>query len=417
MDKLQLAITKFATDPENAELNFELALLYEEIQQTAAAISYFSRASERTPDTNLAYECLCKVGLCFERQGRRGNTVRGFYKHAICLMPKRPEAYFLLSRFYERTTDYVSAYLYAQQGLELADFNQKPLRTSVEYPGKYGLLFEKAVSAWWWGKSQEARDLFQELKGYASVMDQTHWQAVQRNLTSLGAGPVEHAIRPYNKYEYARLRYKFPGSETIERNYSQVYQDMFVLAMTDGKRDGTYVEVGSGDATLGSNSKLLEEWGWRGIGLEWNQELVNTHLKYRRNTVLRQDALQTDYSLICGKLCDEKGVIDYLQLDCEPSEATYKILTMIPFDTYKFRVVTFEHDHYVDMTGQYRELSRNYLRSKGYVMVVNDVSPDEKATFEDWWVNPQLVKPETLLRMRQVTDSVTNINRYMFPND
>lgn len=416
MDKLQTAISKFAADPENAELNYDLGRMYEDLNLTAAAVSYYSRCAERTNDDNLAYECLLKVGLCFERQGDRGNTVRGVYKHAVCLLPKRPEAYFLLARHYERVNDHVSCYLYAHLGLELADFNQKILRSNVDYPGKYGLIFEKAVSSWWWGKPQEARDLLQELKAYAPIMDQIHREATQRNLSSLGCGPPNYAIRSYNKSDYAFMRYKFPQSESIERNYSQVYQDLFVLSMVGGKKNGTYLEVGSGDAILGSNSKLLEEWGWNGIGLEWDQNLVLTHAKHRKNVVLKQDALNTNYTGLCSKLAIE-GVIDYLQLDCEPSAATYKILTMIPFDQFKFRVITYEHDHYVDVSGEYRRLSRDFLKSKGYVLVVNDAAPDDKATFEDWWVHPELVEESILLRMKQVTGSVTNVQRYMFPND
>jgi hypothetical protein len=39
--------------------------------------------------------------------------------------------------------------------------NQLP--ASVDYPGEYGLLFEKAVSAWWIGKKEESLNIFLEL--------------------------------------------------------------------------------------------------------------------------------------------------------------------------------------------------------------------------------------------------------------
>ena len=35
--------------------------------------------------------------------------------------------------------------------------------TDVEYPGKYGLIYQKALSGWWWGKSEECKELFQDL--------------------------------------------------------------------------------------------------------------------------------------------------------------------------------------------------------------------------------------------------------------
>ena len=49
----------------------------------------------------------------------------------------------------------------------------------------------------------------------------------------------------YFTSKYNRLRYKFPGSEKISENYSQSMQDLFVLSMLDGKKDGVYVEIGA----------------------------------------------------------------------------------------------------------------------------------------------------------------------------
>jgi hypothetical protein len=188
---------------------------------------------------------------------------------------------------------------------------------------------------------------------------------------------------------------------------------MFALSMTNGKRGGTYLEIGSGDASLGSNTLLLEQWGWRGIGLEWDAQLAATHKAQRKNPVLEQDATKTDYVDLCSKLADKDGVIDYLQLDCEPSETTFNIMTMIPFDQFKFRVITYEHDHYVDMTGSFRDKSREFLRSKGYILVVPNVSADEKSPFEDWWVYPQYIENHIIARMIREDTNVTNINEYM----
>lgn len=185
MGKMNDLIAQYAQNTENAEINFALALEYEAIGQTASALSYFLRASERTTDTLLAYECLLKIGLCFERQGKRGNSVRGAYKHAVCLLPKRPEAYFLLARYYERTGDHVSGYLFAEQGLYFCDSGYEPkLRTNVEFPGKYALIFQKAVSAWWWGKPDESRRLFLELWDN-HPLDDIHKVAVENNLKTL----------------------------------------------------------------------------------------------------------------------------------------------------------------------------------------------------------------------------------------
>lgn len=411
--KLTAAITKYIRDTENAELNYQIALIYEELKQTSAAIGFFLRAAERTNDMNLAYECLLKVGLCFERQTRRNNTVRVFYKHAVLLLPKRPEAYFLLSRFYERTLDRVSGYLYAQQGLDFADFNQVPLRGYVEYPGKYGLIFEKMVCSWWWGKVDECRALLVELRDkYKYVMDGVHIGAVQNNLNMLGVTAESHVLRPYKIWQKSQLRYKFKDYDKIYRNFSQVYQDLFTLSMLDGKRNGTYLEIGTAGPDHGNNTKLLEELGWTGVGIEWDKNLAASYAAARKNPVLNQDALKTDYIELTQKIA-VNGVIDYLQLDCEPASTTYEIMTRIPFNLIKFAVITYEHDDYVDMTGQYRNLSRAFLRERGYELVVSDISPDGVSNFEDWWVHPDLVSKDIIRAMKDTSNRTKHATEYM----
>jgi hypothetical protein len=187
MNDLINAINEFALDSENAEKNYSLAVIYESIGQTASAITYFMRASELTSDKELAYECLIKTALCFERQGNRKHTVETILKNAIAWMPKRPEAYFVFSRLCERHSAHVEGYLFAQIALEVADFKSPPLRSGVEYPGMYGLIFEKAICAWWWGKGDESRTLLRLLnERYFDVMDETHKNAVQYNLPKLG---------------------------------------------------------------------------------------------------------------------------------------------------------------------------------------------------------------------------------------
>ena len=412
MDKLASTVSKFALNPEDAFINFELARLYEDIGQTAAAISFFLRCAERTERKLLAYECMLKIGLCFERQGKRGNSVRGAYEHALCTLPKRPEAYYLLARHYERVGDHVNGYRFATQGLELATEYYPPLHSSVEFPGSYVLTFQKAVSAWWWGKAAESRALFRDLKKIADKLDPLHYEATQRNLSSLGSGPESQAFHTYFQYQHSKLRYKFPGSQNIERNYSQVYQDLFILSMLDGKTNGTYLEIGSAAPEFGNNTKLLEEFGWRGVGIEWNKQLAESYAAARKNPVMNADALKLDYNEVC-KYVAVDGVIDYLQLDCEPSKATYDIMLRIPFDKYKFAVITYEHDDYVDMSGKYRQLSRNFLKSKGYVLVVSDVSPDGISNFEDWWVHPDLVDLGLVEIMKDDAETTTHARKYM----
>ena len=171
-------------DPTNEYNNYVLALWYDNIGQTASAISYYIRSAERSDIPFYQYECLIRAALCFQKQGTRGLSVRGLLQRAISIMPKRPEAYFLLARYHERENtveSWVNCYTYASMALGICDFDCGNLRTWVEYPGPYGMLFEKAVSAWWVGLCEDSKNMFIDLyKNHA--LDATHKGSVLNNL-------------------------------------------------------------------------------------------------------------------------------------------------------------------------------------------------------------------------------------------
>jgi hypothetical protein len=175
MDNLRNAVSAYALDPENPELNYAVAVHYFDIGQTAAALSYYLRAAERTNDRDLAYECMIRVAQCFDIQNNRHNSVRGAYKHALQIQPTRPEAYYLLSRFEHRVNWNIESYVNAERGLNFAQFDHPPLRSNVGYPGKYGLLLIKAITSWGWGKGDQCRTMLKEIASeYYNEMDDDH---------------------------------------------------------------------------------------------------------------------------------------------------------------------------------------------------------------------------------------------------
>jgi hypothetical protein len=183
---LNTLLFNYLTSPNNFESNFLLGVEYEKLGQTAAAVSYYLRAAERTDDPLLQYECLLKSSMCFQKQGSRNFTVKGLLQHAIALMPHRPEAYYFLSRFYEDQGydgHWNDCYMIASIGVK-TDINKTPLKTVIEYPGDYGLLFQKAVSGWWCGLCDESRTIFIDL--YQNYdLDDTHKNVVINNLKQL----------------------------------------------------------------------------------------------------------------------------------------------------------------------------------------------------------------------------------------
>jgi glycosyltransferase involved in cell wall biosynthesis/GR25 family glycosyltransferase involved in LPS biosynthesis len=182
---LEKLLVSYALDPENPIPNFAMGLWYERFGHTAPALSYFLRAAERSTDDIFSYESLIHCHHCYDKQGTRDGTAISLLQQAMCLMPNRPEAYFLLARFHERRHQWNDCYKYASLSLSICEFDLPPLKTSVEYPGYFGLLFEKAVSAWWWGKTEESKLIFLDL--YDNYhLDSTYHASVIENLKLFG---------------------------------------------------------------------------------------------------------------------------------------------------------------------------------------------------------------------------------------
>ena len=202
----------------------------------------------------------------------------------------------------------------------------------------------------------------------------------------------------------------------MDKNYSQAFQDLFVLSALNGKKKGLYLEIGAQQPFYQNNTALLEtKFGWDGISIEIRQDLCDQFFRERNNKILCADALTVDYEELLSKF-DKGTVFDYLQVDCEPSETTYQILTKIPFDKYKFALITYEHDHYVDLTNTYKIKSREYLQSKGYKLMVPDLSLNENSSFEDWWYHPDLIDEIIIEKMKR-TDDITDVRSYMIEVD
>jgi len=398
----------YIQEPELARNNFSLGREYELIGQTGAAISFYLRTAERSQTDLEQYEALIRMALCFERQRTRDGTQQVILQKAISLLVKRPEAYFLLSRLHEVKKDWHDCYTLASIGLATCDFDLLPLTTDVEYPGRYGLLFEKGVAAWWVGQCEQSREIMHDLK-FSYKMTEVFTSAVDRNLGSIG-WPNTQSLYDVSMQSSALV--KFDGIEQIEKNHSQSYQDMFVLCATNGKKQGRYLEIGSAEPFKNNNTALLERLGWTGVSIDINQKVVTEFMEKRNNLVFCLDATKVDYAKFLHTL-GFSGDMDYLQIDCDPPSYSFEILKRIPFDLYRFAVITFEHDYYVDIS--IRDQARQYLQSKGYVLAAGDIAYNHTHSYEDWWIHPELVSADVQAQLVDSTDGLKFAGDYLFP--
>lgn len=407
-------LVKYIYNQKDGNANFELAEWYFNNRLYSPASSFYLRSAEFTTDNLLRYKSLIKLYLCFNYTGGRNHTCESILKSAASIL-HRPEALYYLAQLYQNRNDWLNVYLYSNMGLNLYD-NMTFEDINVNYPGKYGLILQKASSSWHMGQTQQTRDLFFDLiDNYWQIMDDHSKKYVEYNITIIGIGPIEVCFKRYNKKNYDNLRFKFTDSEKIEHNYSQLMQDMFVLSVLNGYKNGFFLEIGGGDPYHGNNTFLLEQnYNWRGISIEYNNELSQKYSTHRSSiSCINQNALEIDYTKLLDSFNLDNNIIDYLQLDIEPYRNTYSCLTQLPFHKYKFRVITYEHDHYVDVEKIYRQKSREFLQSKGYIMVINDVSPNNKNSIEDWWVHPDLIDKSILQSMMDYKfNEINNISDY-----
>lgn len=199
-------------------------------------------------------------------------------------------------------------------------------------------------------------------------------------------------IPSYNKEFYDKLKLTFPGYKEINKNFSQSWQDIFILTVLNGKQNGTYIEIGAQHSSIKNNTYLLEKmYGWTGFSIEINPIHKEDWETNRSNPLILADATTLDYS----KLIEEHklpNTIDYLQLDVEPADVTFSVLERIPLNDYRFNVITYEHDLYAGGNGaKLQKESRNIFKNAGYKMVVGNVCNSPGKPFEDWWVSEELI--------------------------
>jgi len=407
---LDTKLKNYIFNTEDANANYELGLAYENIGQLASAVGFYLRSAERTDDQTMQYQLLLRLSICFQVLGERIHTERTLIYKAIALQPKRPEAYFLASKLYERKQEWQESYTYACLGLNLDLNDQEQLNITSEYVGKISLLFQKGLAAYYVGHIDQCREIMFDISNDENVPSE-YRDIAKNNINQTVGYPAN--VKPYKVEMKNKIRYEFNNLNLIETNYSQSFQDIFVLAALDGKINGSYLEIGCGEPYRNSNTALLEEvFKWQGVGFDTRQSDIDKFKQHRSNLVYCLDAKNINYIPFL-KDSGFKKDIDYLQLDCEPADETLAVLKCIPFDHYRFAVITFEHDSHVS-GNSVKNQSREFLKSKGYELLVSDVAFHKTYSYEDWWVHPELVSERIRDKLRDIRPGPKDAVDYLF---
>jgi len=210
--------------------------------------------------------------------------------------------------------------------------------------------------------------------------------------------------RDINLIEYTKL------------SKAERFQDVFVIGLLKGKKNGYFVEFGAADGLFCSNTYMLEnEFGWTGILAEpakvWHQKLyenrrcnisekcvyessdqiiefseikypgLSTITKFKNNDNHAADRVSGEgYNVKTISLNDllmeyeAPDYIDYMSIDTEGSE--YEIISRLDFKKYKFGIVQIEHNN----NKKNREKIRSLMYAQGYKVIQQNV-----ACFDDFF--------------------------------
>lgn len=178
-------------------------------------------------------------------------------------------------------------------------------------------------------------------------------------------------------------------------------QDIFVANCLDFKKNGTYLEVGCGNAMDINNTFSLEtELGWKGIGIDSNPKSLNDWYTFRSNQILITDAFALDYKALIEKP-PYLNEIDYLSLDLDEAiRPCLDCLKAIPIQGIK--IITIEHDFYDNRDEGNRKGQRDYLSSNNFELVFADVCLRGHGSVEDWWIRKDVYEQKPIEKLNNM---------------
>ncbi len=195
-----------------------------------------------------------------------------------------------------------------------------------------------------------------------------------------------HAGEPYCPFllvESTNLKGLTPttwyDSETRFRSYSQGFQDFIawkIHVLLGGDPElGTFLDLGSGDPVIWSNTLALEQRGWTGVRVDLN--------KFSNEGVRSSPKVQGDLgkdTKILESL--NKKRVDYISLDLD--ENTVPVLKKLLEEDISWEILSVEHDLYSGSTR--KQDIETLLLPLGFSRVVNNLRY-KGDPWEDVWLD------------------------------
>lgn len=243
--------------------------------------------------------------------------------------------------------------------------------------------------------------------GYWTNMKADTWPEWEQ-LIDIDLSQLDNDVQKRHDYEPSYhpsmasvARHTFYGLEQVKGSYSQSMQDVFVLTLLDGKKNGAFVELGCFEPIEYNNTYLLSLFGWKGLSIDKEQNLAQKWRIHRPDDAfLGADALALDYDY----LLDQHNLpnqIDYLQVDIDQGLGDVKALKRLLTTGKRFSVITFEHENL------FKKASSDVLIDQGYELLIENVvckdfAADEWHVYEDWWIDPAAIDPAVRQKFKHI---------------
>jgi Methyltransferase FkbM domain len=175
---------------------------------------------------------------------------------------------------------------------------------------------------------------------------------------------------------------------------SQAQQDLFVWILSKGKKNGSFIEIGSHHPININNTYELEQNGWRGYLFDNDPKWTSLTTQLRKSIFILADVTTYDWDTFIIKYNLNNSRLDYLSFDVD--EASIVTLRRFPFNKLSFNICTVEHDSYRFGNDRANEM-RNIMQNNGYVILFKDISNDN-LSYEDWYVHSTFLSTEEIQR-------------------
>ena len=177
--------------------------------------------------------------------------------------------------------------------------------------------------------------------------------------------------------------------------------------ITNNKKNGFFLDIGAGTGGIKgqyngfySNTYYFEHLNWGGIAIDYDIDYIKEASIYRKCKLINADLFNININDILRE-CEAPQIIDYLSFDVD--DATMKVLFDIDLVSYRFNVITFEHNyfHYESKPAWsneksqkesklLREISREKFISNGYELLCADVLFKGNNSIEDWYIHKNM---------------------------